>query len=103
MHSLERILQEDGYEIPQLHDYEKYAYAEDSTIGLKTWYSDYMTKNISDKTTGKKVGLDEDVYLMQPYHHSDFKYATEIEFNKEPSNLIEEIKGISKAMKSAFK
>ena len=102
LHSLERILQEDGYEIPQLHDYEKYGYIEDATIGLREWYSDYMTKNILNKETGEKVGLDEAVYLMQPYHHSDFKYSTEIEFNKEPSNLIEEIKGIFKAIKKAF-
>lgn len=102
LHSLERILQENGYEIPQLHDYDKYNYKEESTTGLKNWYSDYMTKDILNEK-GERVGLYNDVYTMQPYHHSDFKYSTELEFNDEPSNIIEEIRGIFKAIKKAFK
>lgn len=102
LHSLERILQESNYEIPQLHDYEKYGYKEETATSLKKWYADYMTKNILDQTTGEKVGLYSDVYMMKPYHKSNFKYSTEIEFIKEPSNIIEEIKGIIKTIKREF-
>ena len=102
LHSLERILQENGYEIPALHDYEKYNYKESNMTGLKDWYTDYMSKNVLNTATGEKVGLYSDVYSMKPYHATDFTHAVEIEFNKEPSNIIEEIKAIFEAIKSLF-
>lgn len=102
LHSLERILQENNYDIPQLHDYEKYGYKEDSVTGQKDWYSDYMTKNILDTTTGEYVGLYNDVYSMKPYHSSSFKYSTEIDFNREPQNIIEEIRAIFKTIKTVL-
>lgn len=102
LHSLERILQENNYEIPQLHDYGEYGYKEDTINGLKDWYADYMNKNILDKTTGNRIGLYDDVYAMKPYHRSSFKYSTEIEFNKEPNNIIEEIQGVIRTIKNEF-
>ena len=101
LHTLERILEERNYEIPALHDYEKYGYKEDTITGLEDWYIDYMAKNI-DTESGEKIGLYSDVYLMKPYHPSDFEYATEIEFNEEPSNIIEEIRAIFRAIKSVL-
>ena len=35
LHSLERNLKERGYDIPELHDNEKYGYKEERLIGLK--------------------------------------------------------------------
>lgn len=93
LHSLERILQERNYEIPALHDNEKYGYTQESLIGLKDWYNDYMTCNIKTGD-GKLVGLDEVVYTLTPPAESDFKYSVEIEFNNEPENVIEEIRCI---------
>ncbi len=93
LHSLERILQERNYEIPELHDYEKYGYKEEKLVGLKEWYKDYMNCNIKS-SDGKLVGLDSEVYTITPPANSDFKYSTEIEFNKEPQNIIEEIKNV---------
>ena len=101
LHSLERTLQERVYEIPALHDYEQYGYFESDVTGLEDWYADYMSRNI-ETSSGEKIGLYSDVYLMKPYHASDFEYAVEIEFNKEPSNVIEEIRAIFKALKSVF-
>ena len=46
LHALERNSKEYGYEVPALHDYEKYGYVNEGRAGLKNWYSDYMTKNI---------------------------------------------------------
>ena len=43
LHSLERTSQEYGYQIPELHDYEKYGYESQNLTGLKDWYQDYMT------------------------------------------------------------
>ena len=46
LHSLERTAQEYDYDIPALHDYEKYGYKEENLNGLKSWYKDYMNKNV---------------------------------------------------------
>lgn len=91
LHTLERNLIESGYEIPELHDYEKYGYTEKTVEGLNQWYKDYMQKKILDKSTGNYVGLDETVYYTQPPNNSNFKYPAEIAFNKEPQNIFEEI------------
>ena len=93
LHSLERILQERNYQIPALHDNEKYGYTQEPLIGLRDWYSDYMKCNIKTKD-GKLVGLDEIVYTLTPPAKSDFKYSVEKEFNHEPENVIEEVRNI---------
>ena len=49
-----------------------------------------MTCNI--QTGNGKIGLDESVYKQTPPAESDFKYSLEKEYNKEPENIIEEIK-----------
>lgn len=91
LHSLERILKERNYNIPELHDYELYGYENEKLIGLRDWYADYMACNIKT-SQGNKVGLNEVVYKLTPPARSDFKYSLEIEFNDEPDNVIEEIK-----------
>ncbi len=93
LHSLERILQERKYEIPELHDYEKYGYKEERLIGLREWYNDYMTCNI-ETGDGILTGLNDIVYTLTPPAESDFRYSTEIEFNEEPDNIIEEVNNI---------
>lgn len=99
LHTLERNTMENGYEIPALHDYEKYGYTEKSTEGLNQWYKDYMRGTILDKNTGKYIGLNNTSYSTQPPNSSNFKYAIEIEFNKEPQNIIEEILSVFDAIK----
>ena len=94
LHSLERILQERNYEIPELHDYNKYGYDEKRLVGLKDWYRDYMNCNIKNNE-GKLVGLNEIVYSLTPPAESDFKYKIENkDFNNEPNNIIEEIRNL---------
>lgn len=94
LHSLERTSEEYGYEIPALHDYEKYGYKNQSLIGLKKWYKDYMNKNI--KTSNGYIGLPEEVYILKPAKSSDFKYVYQIDEFYEPQNIIEEIKQLLK-------
>lgn len=94
LHTLERNNSEYGFETPALHDYEKYGYTEKNEDNLTKWYKDYMAKQILDSSTGKYLGLDEFVYTAQPPNNNDFRYAIEIEFNKEPQNIIEEIASI---------
>ena len=52
-----------------------------------------MTCNIRT-SNGKLIGLDETVYKNTPPAKSDFKYSIEVEFNKEPQNIIEEIRNV---------
>lgn len=99
LHSLERNLIEYGYEIPALHDNEKYGYKNQAIIGLKNWYKDYMTCRILDKTNNQYIGLDEIVYKLKPPHESDFINAEELEFIKEPKNIFEDIMAVCKSIK----
>lgn len=92
LHSLERNLQEYGYNIPALHDNEKYGYKNEQLISLSNWYKDYMQKNINDN--GTKMGLDPIVYTIKPVQESDFMYPINIEIAREPQNIIEEIQSI---------
>ena len=101
LHSLERILKERNYNIPNLHDYKKYGYSEERLIGLKNWYSDYMRCNI-ESNNGTKIGLNEIVYTLTPPAESDLKYSMEIEFFKEPQNMIEEVKALLENIFSMF-
>ena len=95
LHTYERILQEYGYDIPELHDYSKYGYTNSGTDGLKQWYADYMTKNI--KSTKGNIGLDPIVYTIKPAKPSDFTYSTEIKRAfYEPQNIFERIAQIFK-------
>ncbi len=76
LHSLERNAIENGYEIPALHDYQKYGYKNEQLIGQKKWYTDYMNCNIDDN--GKKIGLPENIYNLKPSKQTDFEYAVEL-------------------------
>ena len=91
LHTLERNLMENGYEIPALHDYEKYGYTETAIDGLNYWYRDYMQRKIKDPKTGGMVGLYSYAYQTQPPNNSNFQYPIEIEIEKEPQNIFEEI------------
>lgn len=91
LHTLERNCQELGYDVPALHDYEKYGYTNKTVEGLNDWYKAYMRKKILDLSTGQYMGLNEVVYTTQPPNSGNFKYSIEMEFNKEPQNIFEEI------------
>lgn len=90
-HTLERNNKEYGYATPALHDYEKYGYTEIAVDGLTEWYKDYMSKNILDESTGSYIGLNKEIYYSKPANSSNFKYPLEVDFNKEPQNIIEDI------------
>ena len=94
LHSLERNAKEYGYERPELHDYEKYGYKNEALIGQKKWYTDYMNDDI--KTTSGKIGLPQEIYNLKPAKNSNFEYSYRIEEFREPSNFIEEIRGVIK-------
>lgn len=101
LHSLERTAQEYGYEIPELHDYEKYGYKNQSLTGLKDWYEDYMNKNI--KTSNGYIGLPKEVFKLKPAKNADFKYSYQIDEFHEPQNIIQEIKQLFKNVISNIK
>ena len=101
LHTLERILKERGYDIPELHDYKKYGYNDERLIGQKNWYRDYLRCNI--QTTDGKIGLDDIVYTLTPPANSDFKQSIEKNFSNEPGNIIQEITDLLKNIGSLFK
>ena len=81
LHSLERTANEYGYDIPALHDYEKYGYTEQRRVGLKEWYEVYINQ-----------GLPEEIYTYKPAKASEFEYSYMIDDEfKEPSNVFEYI------------
>lgn len=92
LHSLEKTAKENGYEIPELHDYEKYGYENKKREGLKEWYGDYMNCNV--KYNGKYIGLPKDIYNIKPCHNSNFRYSYKLDEFKEPQNILDDIKNI---------
>ena len=93
LHSLERSAEEYGYQIPALHDYEKYGYKNEILTGQKQWYKDYMNKEI--QTTNGNIGLPPEIFSIKPAKNSDFNYSYELQNAfKQPENIIEEIIGI---------
>ena len=90
LHSLERNAEEYGYQIPALHDYEKYGYQNEVVYGQKKWYQDYMNQNIN--TEQGKIGLPKEIYALKPAKRSNFEYTYSLAHFKEPENIIEEIR-----------
>ena len=90
LHSLERSAEEYGYQIPALHDYEKYGYKNEILTGQKQWYKDYMNKEI--QTSNGNIGLPPEIFSIKPAKNSDFNYSYELQDAfKQPENIIEEI------------
>lgn len=100
LHTIERNSKDYGYEIPKLHDYEKYGYIEDSVDGQRKWYEDYMNQNVSYQ--GQKIGVKEEMYNHKPVHPSDFKYARKLDEFQEPSNIIEIIRSLFSRVAKLF-
>lgn len=90
LHSLERTLIEYGYNIPALHDNQKYGYKVENLYGLKKWYKDYMNKAIPTFVSDD-VGLDKIVYSLKPAKKSNFENSIKLEEFKEPQNILDEI------------
>ena len=91
---MERNAEEYGYQIPALHDYEKYGYKNQNLTGLEDWYRAYMNKTI--KTSNGYIGLPEQIYKLKPAKNTDFQYAYSIDEFQEPQNIIEEIRQVFK-------
>lgn len=102
LHTAERISKDNGYEYPILHNYEQYGYEIKPRYGLRQWYADYMSKNITT-SHGIKVGIDANVYKIKPIHKSAFNYSLEVTFSDDPNNIIEEIKTIFNVIFNAGK
>lgn len=98
LHTLERLCNECEYKIPELHSHKEYGYEEKNLTGLKAWYRDYMQCNIED-SQGNYIGLEPNIYKLRPAHKKDFEYSIEIEFNKEPENIIEAIRDLFSRIK----
>ncbi len=102
LHTLERTSLEYGYNTIALHNYEDYGYSEEILIGLKNWYYDYMRCNVYDENTNEYVGLSQNAYVLKPVHETNFAYAIELNFNKEPNNVFDEIKSLFNVVIDAF-
>lgn len=100
LHTLERNSKEYGYEVPALHDYKSYGYAEDKLQGLRLWYADYMNKKIN--YNGKLIGLPQEIYTYKPVSEKNFEYSTKIDALQEPKNIIEHIRSLVKRIGKVF-
>lgn len=100
LHTLERNSSEYGYDVPVLHDYQKYGYEEDIKNGLKKWYNDYMSKKI--KYNNSYVGIASEIYTYKPVQLSDFTYSSSLDALDEPKNAIEHILSIANQIKTLF-
>lgn len=90
LHTLERKSKEYGYEVPDLHDYEKYGYKSERLVSLKQWYADYL--NCEIKTSDNKyIGLSSEVFTKTPVKQSCFEYSHKLKDFNEPENIIEEM------------
>lgn len=100
LHNLERVEEEYGNEIPELHDYEKYGYTESDVEGLKKWYNDYMIGNINNQG----IGLSKEVFVNKPVHDSCFENTIDLtsEFFYEPDDLIGKIKVLIEKIKEEY-
>lgn len=102
IHTLERTSKDHGYKTINLHDYEEYGYKESGINGLQEWYEDYMRSEIFDENTNEYVGLNENVYSLKPVNETNFRFAIEVNFNEEPSNVFEEIKSLFNVVADAI-
>lgn len=102
LHTLEKNQISYGYEVPVLHDYEKYGYKNEALTGQKEWYRDYMQCNVN--YNGEKIGLQSFIYTAKPVHKSDFIYSYDFsdKVYNEPKNVIDDFKFILKRVKNAF-
>lgn len=102
LHTLERNQESYQYEVPALHDYQKYGYKNEALTGQKEWYRDYMQCNVD--YNGTEIGLKDFVYISKPVHQSDFSYS--YDFTKkvynEPENIIDDFKFILRRIKNVF-
>ncbi len=100
LHNLERIENEYGNNVPELHAYEKYGYEKDDIDGLRNWYKDYMTCNINNN----KLGLSKEVYTIKPIHDSCFRMSMDLTEEKfyEPDNFVEQVKSLIEKIKQYF-
>ena len=90
LHTLERNSKEYGYDIPELHDNEKYGYKNDGIEGLKKWYKDYMNKNIM-KEDGTLIGLPKEIFKYKPVQNSMITNSEELGVFNDPKNIFEDI------------
>ena len=90
LHTLERNARENGYEVPNLHDYNVYNYVDDRNDGLRKWYIDYMNKNIKNYS-GDYIGLPKEIYTIKPVKSTDFTYSLKLDKLEEPKNIKQAI------------
>ena len=101
-HTLERNAKEYGYEIPELHAYEKYGYKESNMDRLKKWYTDYLCGEIKDEN-GMYIGLPEEIFQYKPAKNINFTYANKLDLLEDPYGIKEIFNCIKYQITNLFK
>ena len=92
LHNLERVSKDMETKYVSIHAYQEYGYANHSVRKLKTWYTDFLNKEITNSNSNDFYGLDEKVYeYANVANANDFKSANELDFDNEPENIKEGI------------
>ena len=93
LHTLEKNSRKYGYDVPSLHDYEKFGYETDNIYGLYYWYKDYMTKNIDGK-----LGLDKEIYKFKPIDDENFVDCQILNEFEDVKNIFERLNLVIKTI-----
>ena len=99
LHTLERNSIERGYNIPLLHNNEKYGYYKDNKNGLKDWYKAYMNKTIEDDSSDSIIGLSGEIYKYKPINETNFENEIKLDLLEEPENIIKQLEIVIKKIK----
>ncbi len=86
LHTLEKNCGECGYEVPKLHDNQKYGYERDNIYGLYDWYKDYMNETI--KYERKYIGLNSGIYMYKPISEKNFYNSKILDDFEESKNIF---------------
>lgn len=97
LHTLEKNSRKYGYDIPDLHDNEKYGYKNNDVNGLYDWYKAYMTKTIDNN-----LGLDASIYNLKPLDDNNFTNAKKLDEFEDVRNIAERLKLVLKTMRDGI-
>ena len=94
LHSLEKNSKKYGFKVPELHSYTQNGYEKQSSVGLYSWYLDYMNSNIGNE----KIGLNEKIYSLKPVNNNNFDNSKKVDEFIEINNVVERLAIVIKTM-----
>lgn len=98
LHSLEKNSEKYGFNVPALHDYEKYGYNKCNEDGLYEWFKAYMTETIGNSNEG----LNGEIYKMKPLKQQNFENVNTLNEFNDVTNIFERLQLVCKSINKYF-